>query len=96
MAKRHLAVNVNIDGTLYGPDGEQDVPKDVAEQIGDHAWQDDDLEARDSYAGLSASELKSEIKARNEGREEADKLSASGSKEELAARLLADDEPHTP
>jgi hypothetical protein len=30
---RKLARNVQVAGVLYGPDGEQDVPKDVLDQI---------------------------------------------------------------
>lgn len=40
MAGKKLAVNVFVDGNWYGPDGEQDVPADVAKQItNDDAWE---------------------------------------------------------
>jgi hypothetical protein len=99
---RKLIANVHVDGVVYGPDGEQDVPKDVADRIDNpNAWDESDgllkgQEDPSSYDGVSAAELKKEIKRRNEGREDDDKLPTSGSQEELAAALLADDEPHTP
>jgi hypothetical protein len=40
----------------------------------------------------SVDQLRSEIDARNEGRNDGDKLSKGGSKDELAARLVADDQ----
>lgn len=36
---RRLNTYVHVDGTAYGPD--DDVPAEVAERIGDHAWADD-------------------------------------------------------
>ncbi|MCT9142941.1 hypothetical protein [Streptomyces violarus] len=36
---RRLRTFVHVDGTAYGPD--DDVPAKVAEQIGEHAWEDD-------------------------------------------------------
>jgi len=37
---RQLKVFVHVDGQWFGPDDV--VPAEVAEQIGDHAWADDD------------------------------------------------------
>lgn len=45
MAGRRLKTFVHVGGTAYGPD--DDVPADVAEQIGDHAWADDSDEGGD-------------------------------------------------
>jgi hypothetical protein len=36
---RRLSTFVHVDGVAYGPDSE--VPPEVAERIGDHAWVDD-------------------------------------------------------
>jgi hypothetical protein len=36
---RRLRTYVHVDGTAYGPD--DDVPAEVAERIGEHAWTDD-------------------------------------------------------
>ncbi|MFG2468722.1 hypothetical protein ACGFXB_25150 [Streptomyces canus] len=45
MAGRRLKTFVHVGGTAYGPD--DDVPAEVAEQIGDHAWADDSDESGD-------------------------------------------------
>lgn len=37
---RRLNTYVHVGGNAYGPD--DDVPPEVAERIGDHAWQSDD------------------------------------------------------
>ncbi|RPK76620.1 hypothetical protein EES45_22945 [Streptomyces sp. ADI97-07] len=37
MSGRRLIAYVHVDGVPYGPDDE--IPKKVAEQIGDHAWE---------------------------------------------------------
>lgn len=43
------------------------------------------------YSSMKVDELKSEIEARNEGRDEADLLSLDGKKADLVAALDADD-----
>lgn len=40
---RRLRSYVHVDGTAYGPDSK--VPPEVAERIGEHAWEDSDGEA---------------------------------------------------
>ncbi|MFI9600330.1 hypothetical protein ACIHCX_10695 [Streptomyces sp. NPDC052043] len=42
---RRLKTFVHVGGNPYGPDDE--VPPEVAEQIGEHAWEDDSGEAGD-------------------------------------------------
>lgn len=44
------------------------------------------------YDGFTVAELKDEIDARNEGREDDSKLSKTGTKAELVAALVADDD----
>lgn len=102
MARKTLNANVHVNGEMYGPDyPENEVTPEVAKAIENpNVWEDDGLlegqEDPSNYDGVDASVLKAEIKARNEGRDDADKIKASGSRDELAAALLADDEPHTP
>lgn len=47
--------------------------------------------AAEGYESLKVADLKAEIESRNEGREEADLLSAEGKKADLIAALEADD-----
>ncbi|MGW2708070.1 hypothetical protein ACWC4J_03605 [Streptomyces sp. NPDC001356] len=46
---RRLRTFVHVDGNAYGPDSE--VPPEVAEQIGDHAWEDDADQGDDGEPG---------------------------------------------
>ncbi|MEV5911068.1 hypothetical protein AB0M00_19470 [Streptomyces chartreusis] len=48
MAERRLKTYVHVGGELYGPSSE--VPPEVAEQIGDHAWDDGTDETGDEPA----------------------------------------------
>lgn len=50
------------------------------------------LDVPDGSSVLTVDDLKAEIKRRNEGREPADRLKLSGTKDELVAALKADDE----
>jgi hypothetical protein len=59
---------------------------DDADDAGDEP--DDDYDDEDEW---SFRDLQAEIKDRNEGRDEADKISAQGSRPELIARLREDD-----
>jgi hypothetical protein len=56
-----------------------------------HEWQAADAAAKGSYDDQTVVDLKSEIEKRNDGREDAAKLSASGNKSDLVAALIADD-----
>jgi hypothetical protein len=108
MAAKKLNANVAVDGTWYGPDyPDAKVSADVAKRIENpNVWESaedggdgrallEGQESPDSYVGVKASVLKAEIKRRNADRDDADKIQASGSEADLAAALLADDEPHT-
>jgi hypothetical protein len=55
MSKRVLTDNVAVDGKWYGPayGNEANVPDDVAERIGDHAWAA--VEAPITAAGVEGS-----------------------------------------
>ena len=44
------------------------------------------------YESQTVAELREEIKARNEGRDDADRVSGDGNKADLVAALVADDE----
>lgn len=50
------------------------------------------VDVPDGSDALTVTDLKAEIKRRNEGRDEADRLKVSGTKDELLAALKADDE----
>lgn len=101
MAKR-LKAYVHVNGTVYGP--KDKVPADVAALIvNPKAWagKGDDVEEEDEeeqaerltgdYSEATGPALKAEIAARNEGRDDDAKLSASGNKAALVAVLEADD-----
>lgn len=47
--------------------------------------------SKSPYASMKVDELKAEIDSRNQGRDEADRLSAEGKKADLVAALDADD-----
>lgn len=47
----------------------------------------------DKYDDLTVAELRDEIRSRNEGRDDAEHLSAEGRKAELIQTLKADDQP---
>lgn len=53
---------------------------------------DSDVEEAPPYETWKKQELIDEINERNNGREDADKIDATGTKEDLARRLYADDE----
>lgn len=58
-------------------------------------WDDDEeeeVEPAPPYESWKKQELVDEINERNNGREPEDKIDASGTKDDLAARLYADDE----
>lgn len=108
MAARKLSTNVNVGGVWYGPDyPDAKLSADDAKSIDNpKVWESADeggdarallpgQEDASSYVGVSAADLRSEIKRRNADRDDADKIEAKGSQEDLAAALLADDEPHT-
>lgn len=48
-----------------------------------------------AYADMTAAELKAEIEARNEERDESEHLSVQGKKAELISRLEEDDEAYS-
>lgn len=96
---------LNPDGTRFSND-----PRWVAAQAAGQAFPDNstlaaesaedenpvDEESKDDsvYDGMSGKELKAEVEQRNEGRDDADKISLSGvtKKSEIVALLKADDE----
>lgn len=47
------------------------------------------------YESQTVAELRAEVKARNEGRDDADRVSGDGNKADLVAALVADDEAHS-
>lgn len=51
-------------------------------------------ESAGGYSQMRVAELRAEIERRNEGRDEADRLSADGRKADLVAVLEADDAAH--
>lgn len=57
-------------------------------------WDEDDAEIEEAppYETWKKQELIDEINERNDGRDDADKIDSSGTKEDLARRLYADDE----
>lgn len=72
--QRRLSRTVYVEGVAYGPDDE--VPPEVAEQIGDHAWEessgdDDDEEEMvlpdDDYDELKTDELWKLLRERSIG-----------------------------
>lgn len=69
-------------------------PLHTGEGSGDGAASPEDLVAEGDYEakGVTKEHLEDEIDARNEGRDEADKISKSGNKSDLIARLREDDE----
>lgn len=84
---RQLAFTVYVDGVAYGPDS--DVPAEVAKRIDNPgAWAS---EGDGSEGDMTKAELQAEIDARNEARDDADKISRNGNKAELQAALAADD-----
>jgi hypothetical protein len=96
MSKK-LAAFVHVDGKVYGPG--DDVPAKVAEAITNpKAWGDVDAEGDggtgedDGYGSWKAADLKAEIKARNEGRDDSTRIVPEGGKNaDLVAALEADD-----
>ena len=98
-ASKGLAGYVHVGGQVYGP--EDRVPADVANAITNpKAWaagstpEADDAASGEpgGYEALTKAELVEAIDARNEGREDEAKVSASGSnKADLIAALVADD-----
>lgn len=91
--KKRLNAVVYVDNVAYGPD--DDVPADVAKQIGDHAWttdaDDEETTSSVAYADWSKAKLKAEIKKRNADRAEAERIDDDGAEGDLALRLAADD-----
>lgn len=88
-----LAVNV----VLAHPNGGEpavllagsDVPEWAEGLVGDHALEPSDAEG--GYGSLTKAQLVDEIEKRNSGRDEADRLAATGTKAELVEVLVADD-----
>ncbi len=97
MGARKLVAYVHVDGKVYGPG--DDVPAKVAEAITNpKAWADADAEGDggtgegDGYGSWKAADLKAEIKARNEGRAEGDRITPESQRNaDLVAALEADD-----
>jgi hypothetical protein len=67
-----------------GDAGSGEVPVDEIDEAGGDG---------EDYSDLDYNALKAEIDRRNEGREDEDKLSKSGSADDLRDRLVADDAP---
>ncbi len=67
----------------------QEQPAPAPEEV-EHDEDDDDYSM--TYADMKKSELVSEIEDRNEGRDEEDKISATGLKSDLIDRLEEDDD----
>ena len=104
---RKLASYVNVTNpetgaaATFGPD--DDLPSWAEQAITNpKAWSETDeavsLEAdpgagrSGDYESQTVAELREEIKARNEGRDDADRVSGDGNKADLIAALVADDE----
>ena len=61
------------------------------DKVMDSSWQPEGSDSGDGYQSMRVAELRAEIDRRNEGRDEADLLSADGRKPDLVAALEADD-----
>lgn len=70
------------------------VPRNPDGTVADVGSTSDEYEVREArYKSMTKAELEAEIDRRNnDGREDGDKMSTSGTKSELSARLLEDDE----
>lgn len=71
------------------------VPEWASGLVGEHLLEADDESGdgdQGGYGSMTVSELKAEIAARNEGRDEADLVPDEGKKADLVAALEADDE----
>lgn len=67
--------------------------EETTDDAGDGESEGGSSEAPEPYKGVTVPDLKSEIEKRNEGREDADKISPAepGNRPELVAALVADD-----
>lgn len=90
---RRLNTTVMVDGQIYeAGTPESDIDGTITAP---GVWDGDADEAGETpkgYAGLKVDELKAEIATRNEGRDDADLISADGNKADLIASLELDDE----
>lgn len=85
---RRLRTFVHVDGTPYGPDDE--VPAEVAEKIGDHAWEDDSDQDGDEPAEVGFEDPAARQSTAGSG--EAPPRSGRGSGVEAWRAFLADNE----
>ena len=93
--KHSVVLRRPTDGGVQGFAAGDEVPEWASGLVGEHL-----LEAggepgdgdQGGYGSMTVSELKAEIAARNEGRDEADLVPDEGKKADLVAALEADDE----
>jgi hypothetical protein len=78
-----------VTGMLHG--AKVTTSEENAARLGSAFKADGSTEPADGYSGMKVDALKAEIAKRNEGREEADRLSDEGLKADLIAALEADD-----
>ena len=65
------------------------VSDERAARLGTGGWEP--LESGDGYDAMTVDQLKDEIRRRNEGRDDDDRLPLTGTKQELVTALEADD-----